>query len=1042
MEKNMEIIFEIDIFENTIIFYKSEISNYKLYDIEYNTSYDYETVYNIYLKDYVELGHQKKFIEIMNIDKLQQLIKNDKTVFEIVYCANTNLDKMYKWFKLNIEFLENGKAKGVIQNVLIEDSNKEKDNIQFYKSENTIQGILKKEFFINEVETLLKNNTVGTLWIFDFEVIDEIEDEMKNKYILHDISKILREKLPQNMIIGIWEDNKFIAYSSMIDDGFITSTLKVIEKCIQKKYEMDNKEVKMYVGNEKISPKNKTIKKLVKMANANLKNGMKEKKEYTKNLKRVYKSFVNATFKNKKILILMICIMSMICMITMITTSDYIERLDEIIISENTSYAEELTRQITKNLTLQLENNKKSLSVLMNNIENSDATRLKEIFEELDLYSRAHNYEEYYLIDTNGVWYNSKGVNTPLALTAATQKIVKNKEYIVELLEKSNNNSYFLLGLPFDEYKVVDDNIQLCGIVAYVTKEEIQRQCSQGIFNNMGYSMIVDKYSNVILDFDNTNMTAEVKTLSDVLKKIEIEKADIFTIRNDLIMKNTGSFHHQYNDEGSIVVYQPMNFKDWSLVTITKLSLIKERARLFIHWNFIILMLLVGFSFFVIIILIFIEEQFKKKVETQAYIDSVTKGNSKWLFEIKSRKLLEKKHEYTMIYVNVKHFKLISDRIGLAEANRLLECLYESIESGLESQECVARITGNRFAILTKCSVKKNIEKKLKEWHKKIIMCPILQKYFFTLQVEYGVYFIEDKKLDIEVMIDRANMACEHILHDTEREIQYAIYDSNLKEKMAYESELEDYASKAMEENEFRMYLQPVYSCQTKKIVSLEALCRWESAKYGTIAPNVFIPIFEKNGFVIKLDQYILAKACEFINKLKKEGVEIIPIAVNVSMLQVQQKNFIESYKAICKSYDVPLEYITIELTESMVFKDEKELIRIVKAIRETGFKYAVDDFGSGYSSLRLLGRIHPDVVKLDRGFFDGSKNSEELDNLVIEHIIMLSKSLNMKIIAEGIETTEKFKLLQKFNCDYVQGFLFEKPKKSDEIYALLKDNR
>ncbi|HBF3155477.1 TPA: EAL domain-containing protein, partial [Clostridioides difficile] len=203
------------------------------------------------------------------------------------------------------------------------------------------------------------------------------------------------------------------------------------------------------------------------------------------------------------------------------------------------------------------------------------------------------------------------------------------------------------------------------------------------------------------------------------------------------------------------------------------------------------------------------------------------------------------------------------------------------------------------------------------------------------------------------------------------------------------------------------------------------------------IYPGDFIPIFEKNGFIRKIDMYILEQACKEIRSLFDKGISPLPISVNFSRVDFFKKDFIENIVNICDRYKIPYSLIEIEITESSMFGDTDTLFNVSRNLQDIGFIVAMDDFGSGYSSVNMLKNIPLNVIKLDRGFFVDDKDVDK-SQIVIKSIVSLIKQLGIRVVAEGIETRSQIEMLKKANCDIVQGYYFSKPLPIKEFEKLV----
>ena len=238
----------------------------------------------------------------------------------------------------------------------------------------------------------------------------------------------------------------------------------------------------------------------------------------------------------------------------------------------------------------------------------------------------------------------------------------------------------------------------------------------------------------------------------------------------------------------------------------------------------------------------------------------------------------------------------------------------------------------------------------------------------------------------------------------------------------------------ALLNNEFVMYLQPKYSISTGRIIGAEALTRWISPEKGMISPAEFIPLFERNGFIIKLDQFIWEEACKKIRSWLDTGLKPVPISVNVSREYLHSFDIVAQITSLVKKYNIPFDMLELEITESAESAGVED---VVKSLKNSGFTMLMDDFGSGYSSLNMLKTTQFDVLKIDRDFLSEFMESER-GRKIIAHTISMSRDIGLDIIAEGVETKEQALFLSDCGCDAAQGFYYSKPlpqKEFDEVF-------
>ena len=241
----------------------------------------------------------------------------------------------------------------------------------------------------------------------------------------------------------------------------------------------------------------------------------------------------------------------------------------------------------------------------------------------------------------------------------------------------------------------------------------------------------------------------------------------------------------------------------------------------------------------------------------------------------------------------------------------------------------------------------------------------------------------------------------------------------------------------ALEKEQFQVYYQPKHDCETEKVTGAEALIRWNHPKYGFMSPGQFIPLFERNGFITKIDSYVIKKVCGDMKEWIDKGITPVPVSINVSRRDFFEKGWIAEQLELINSKELNPELLHIEVTESLYVENADIIIEQVKKIQSFGHPIEMDDFGSGYSSLGMLADFPLDVVKLDISFV----KRIEINEIVIEAIISLAHKMGFKVVAEGVETEKQYKILKGLGCDYIQGFYFSKPlnKEDFEKYTLEK---
>ena len=303
--------------------------------------------------------------------------------------------------------------------------------------------------------------------------------------------------------------------------------------------------------------------------------------------------------------------------------------------------------------------------------------------------------------------------------------------------------------------------------------------------------------------------------------------------------------------------------------------------------------------------------------------------------------------------------------------------------------------------------------------------------------LSFGLYRIDDKTLPVSVMCDRANMALWKAKGNFKN--PYCEYDEKMRQQVLKEQKIINAMEMAIQNKEFTLYLQPKYNIEKGTIIGAEALVRWISLENGFISPGDFIPVFENNGFVYEVDKFIWEESCRYLRKWLDEGREVHPISVNVSRIDLYDPKLVQHLVDLREKYQLPSQYLELEITESAYTEDPEQIITITRQLREAGFVILMDDFGTGYSSLNMLKDIQIDVLKLDMGFLKSSDYSAKGGN-ILTAILKMAESLKMQTIAEGVETKEQVEFLKSIGCKYVQGFYYSKPLPVEDFEKLISD--
>lgn len=301
-----------------------------------------------------------------------------------------------------------------------------------------------------------------------------------------------------------------------------------------------------------------------------------------------------------------------------------------------------------------------------------------------------------------------------------------------------------------------------------------------------------------------------------------------------------------------------------------------------------------------------------------------------------------------------------------------------------------------------------------------------------------GVYFLTREDANLKAAVDRAHYAKD--LSKGSYSSMVTVYSEQIKQVIADEKEIEGMMGDALKNGEFQPYFQAKVDVVTRKIVGAEALTRWIHPEKGIIPPGKFIPFFEKNGFVVRLDRYIFEEVCRLIRQWLDMGIDVPPISCNFSRLHFINEAFPEELKAVVDRYRLPAGLLELEITESVAMEKIEDISRYIERLRSYGFRIAIDDFGVGYSSLSVLDQIPIDVLKLDRNFFLKGAD-DNVGCAVIRCLVVLAHTIGIEIVCEGIETDEQERLLRNMDCRIAQGFKYARPIPAEAFRTLLREH-
>lgn len=429
------------------------------------------------------------------------------------------------------------------------------------------------------------------------------------------------------------------------------------------------------------------------------------------------------------------------------------------------------------------------------------------------------------------------------------------------------------------------------------------------------------------------------------------------------------------------------------------------------------------------------EMEIKQELEFRADYDSLTGlyNSESFYRSVEERLLMRPDSKFAIISVDIDRFRIINDRYGVEAGNACLRELGRVIHGSLPWDGLASRYQADMFSILCEYTDEHDI---LEYVERLTLSFHVDEATRCGSTLSYGIFKIDDRNISVRLMCDRARLAKKNIKGNTLT--NFNVYDDNLRLKDNQMADLESEMEIALERHEFVMFLQPKVSLSTGKICGAESLVRWIHPLKGIRMPGDFLPLFESNGFIKRIDEFMWDETARYLARLKKLD-KVIPISVNVSRLHIGNTDLINELSSLVKRYDIDPSKLELEITETLFTEDTGALYDIMQELKDIGFTIEMDDFGSGYSSLNMLKDAPVDVIKIDRFFLDEVIDTKR-GKIIVANSIKMSKELGMRTVAEGVETKEQADFLRNAGCDIAQGYYYSKPVPTEEFERLLEE--
>lgn len=743
---------------------------------------------------------------------------------------------------------------------------------------------------------------------------------------------------------------------------------------------------------------------------------------------RLLEKIVNGkNLSMKKIIIILLALLGIVAVIVWNAYTNEIEVEKQL--QQNLT---DVAKQNASILDVKISAQYNLLSSLAKELDGVTTDTIEEKLNHFRIFLEEGNVKRFAFCFPDGMTFSTDGEETDLSYREFYQSGMEKKCSITGILSdalREEHGNVNVMTIP-----VLDEEDNVTGVfgLAYDT-DKFNESLEIESFDGKGFTCIINEKGEIMAATGNQDFVLSENLLTDILAADAQNEKTIEKLQQQMSQKESGSGTMYLNGKGYYYMV-PVDLMDgsvtWNILTIVPYDILHERVLPIQKNHYIasaLVIALVGLGG--LLLITFVQEQHRKMLQ-YAYTDPLTKGANfiKFCMDMDNR---ENCNGY-LVALDISNFNNIMIVAGKEASNALVRDTWDIICNALLEDETAGRVKDDMFILFLEPSSEQALLSRMEKISEQIV-ANTKNYHVFGVRAGYGIYRMTEPEA-IEKAYSKVKLAKEYAA--TKQEVNYAFYNEINRLQTQHEKELEARFPEAIEKKEFEVWYQPKYSAADCTVVGSEALVRWRKENGEMVSPGEFIPLFERNGMIMKLDEYMFRSVCRQQKQWMSEGKKIYPVSINVSRASLYSSDIEQRYRDIMEESGISPEYIQLEVTETAM-EERVDLRELLNKFRQMGIKILMDDFGTGYSSLATLSAQCFDTLKLDKTLIDhiGDKDGETL----LYYVIRMGQQMGLHITAEGVEDKSQLQFLQELKCDDIQGFYFSRPLPLHEYEDILE---